>query len=307
MDMSGVQAREERTVAGLALMAAAVFCFTCIDASAKWLMLSGLPALQVVFTRYAGHFVLALLVFVPAEGAAAFGSRRPLLQLLRSTLLFGSTALNFTALNFLPITLTTTIMFAGPIVVSLLSIPILGERIGVRRLGAVVVGFAGVVIAVQPWGAGFHPAIFLSFGALSCASLYFVLTRLLAGIESNATSQVWTSGLATLCLAPVAWGLWTWPETAAGWVVLALIGAFGGVGHSMLTVAHRFADASILAPVVYVQLIFATLAGLVLFDTLPTVWTLTGALVIIGSGIYIWRRARGGRSHARRGVPSASP
>ena len=292
--MSGVQAREERTVAGLALMAAAVLCFTCIDASAKWLMLSGLPALQVVFARYAGHLVLSLLVFVPSEGAAAFRSRRPLLQLLRSTLLFGSTALNFTALNFLPITLTTTIMFAGPIVVTLLSIPILGERIGLRRLGAIVVGFLGVVIAVRPWGAGFHPAILLSIGALFCASLYFVLTRLLAGIESNATSQVWTSGLATLCLAPVAWSVWTWPDTAATWTVLGLIGAFGGVGHSMVTIAHRFADASILAPVVYVQLIFATLAGVVVFDTPPTAWTLAGALVIIGSGIYIWRRERRG-------------
>ena len=290
--MSGVEAREERTIAGLALMAAAVACFTCIDASAKWLMLAGLPALQVVFARYAGHFLLSLVVFLPTEGLAAFGSRRPLLQLLRSMLLFASTALNFAALNFLPITLTTTIMFAGPIVVSILSIPILGERIGVRRMSAVAVGFVGVVIAVQPWGAGFHPAIFLSIGGLMCASLYFVLTRLLAGIESNATSQVWTSGLATACLAPVALSGWTWPETAAGWAVLGAIGTFGGVGHSMLTIAHRFADASILAPVVYLQLIFATAAGIVLFDTPPTVWTLMGALVIIGSGVYIWRRER---------------
>ncbi len=279
-------------MAGLVLMAAAVLCFTGIDASAKWLMLSGLPALQVVFARYAGHFVLSLAVFLPSEGMAAFRSRRPALQLLRSALLLASTTLNFAALNFLPITLTTTIMFAGPIVVSILSIPILGERIGVRRLVAVVVGFVGVVIAVHPWDAGFHPAIFLSIGGLFCASLYFVMTRLLAGIETNATSQVWTSGLATALLAPVALGVWRWPETATGWAVLGGIGAFGGVGHSFANIAHRFADASILAPVVYVQLIFATLAGVVLFDTPPTVWTLAGALVIIGSGVYIWRRER---------------
>ena len=161
-------------------------------------------------------------------------------------------------------------------------------------MAAIVVGFLGVTIAVQPWGAGFHPAIFLSIGGLSCASLYFVMTRLLAGIETNATSQLWTSGLATACIAPFALGAWTWPETAVGYAVLAGIGAFGAVGHSFATIAHRFADASILAPVVYVQFLFAAAAGYLLFATVPTVWTLIGAVVIMGSGIYIWRRERRG-------------
>ena len=110
---SAVPAREDRRPLGLALMAAAVLCFTCIDASAKWLILSGLPALQVVFARYAGHFALSLVAFVPTEGAGAFRSRRPWLQLLRSAFLLASTVLNFMALTYLPITLTTTIMFAG--------------------------------------------------------------------------------------------------------------------------------------------------------------------------------------------------
>ena len=284
--------REERAPLGLGLMSAAVLCFTCIDTSAKWLILSGLPALQVVFARYAVHFLLSLAVFVPAEGAAALRSQRPLLQALRSVLLLSSTILNFLALSYLPITLTTTIMFAGPIAVTLLSIPILGERIGWRRMVAVVAGFAGVVVAMQPWGAGFHPAVFLSVGALTGAAGYFVMTRLLAGIETNAVSQLWVSGIAALVLAPFVLPIWEWPGSGTGYVALCAIGVFGVVGHSLATIAHRFADASLLAPVVYLQLVFATVAGLVVFDDLPTVWTLAGALVIIGSGVYIWHRER---------------
>ena len=290
--LAAAPAREDRRPLGLALMGAAVLCFTGIDTSAKWLILSGLPALQVVFARYAGHLALSLLVVLPTEGVGAFRSRRPALQAMRSGFLLLSTALNFAALAHLPITLTTTIMFAGPIAVSLLSIPILGERVGPRRLAAVVVGFAGVVIAARPWGAGFHPAILLSLGGLVSASLYFVLTRLLAGVETNATSQLWSSGLATAAIAPFALGGWVWPETAAGYAVLLGIGAFGAVGHSLATVAHRFADASILAPVFYAQLPFATVAGVVVFATAPTAWTLAGAAVIAGSGLYIWRRER---------------
>lgn len=284
--------REERAPLGLGLMAAAVICFTCLDTSAKWLILSGLPALQVVFARYAVHFVLSLAVFLPSEGTAALRSQRPLLQALRSVLLLSSTILNFLALSYLPITLTTTIMFAGPIAVTLLSIPVLGERIGWRRMAAVVAGFAGVVIAMQPWGAGFHPAVFLSLGALTGAAGYFVMTRLLAGIETNAVSQLWVSGIAALAIAPFALPNWVWPESGTGYVVLFAIGVFGVVGHSMATIAHRFADASLLAPVVYLQLVSATVAGLVVFADLPTIWTVAGALVIIGSGFYIWHRER---------------
>ncbi|MGC9371251.1 MAG: DMT family transporter [Paracoccaceae bacterium] len=286
------KAREDRPLAGLLIMCGAVLCFTGIDSSAKWLILSGLPPLQVVFARYAGHFLASLAVFLPGEGVQAFRSRNARLQFLRSSLLLGSTALNFTALSYLPITVTTTIFFAGPIFVSLLSIPILGERVGIRRLAAVVVGFFGVLVVIQPWGAEFHPAMFLSLGAMSCASLYFVLTRLLAGTESNATSQLWSSGLATAAFLPFALTNWVWPETVTGYVVLTVIGGFGALGHSLVTVAHRLADASVLAPVVYLQMLFATVAGIVIFATLPTIWTLVGALIIVGAGVYIWARER---------------
>lgn len=281
-------------------MAAGVTCFVGIDSSAKWLILSGLPAAQVVLARYAGHLVLSLLVFVPRHGWDALRSRRPRLQLARSLMLLGGTSLNFLALRHLPLTLTTTITFAGPIVVTLLSVPLLGERVGARRLAAVCVGFAGVVIAVRPWDAAFHPAVLLSIGSLMCASLYFVLTRLLAGLETNATSQIWSSGVATAAVAPLALDVWVWPETATGLAVLLGIGVFGAAGHSLVVVANRFADASALAPTVYLQLPLAALVGVIVFATPPGGWTLAGGAVIVASGVYIWRREAMRRAAADR-------
>jgi len=284
--------REERTTLGVGLMALAILCFTCIDTSAKWLIAAGLPALQVVFVRYAGHFLLALVATLPTEGLSVFRSASPARQFLRSIFLAGSTLLNFAALSYLPITVTTTIMFAGPIVVTLLAIPVLGERVGIHRLVAVCVGFLGVLVVMQPWGVSFHPAMFLSLGALTCAAAYFIMTRMLAGVESNQTSQIWGSGLPTILLAPLALPGWVAPESVGVMIVMGLIGAFGAAGHTVATTAHRLADASILAPVVYIQIFLAAVAGILVFGTWPTIWTLGGGIIIIAAGLYIWHRER---------------
>lgn len=286
------KAREDKPMLGLGLMCVALAMFTSIDTSAKWLILVGLPVLQVVFVRYAGHFITSALAFIPKEGLGAFRSNAPKLQLLRAAFLLASTVFNFAALKYLPITITTAVYFASPIVITILSVVFLGERIGIRRVAAIVVGFVGVMVVVQPWGAAFHPAMFLSLGGLFCASGYFVLTRRLAGVESNSTSQLWASGLATMALAPFGLWVWIWPDTALGWGVMCMIGVFGATGHGIAVAAHRFADASSLAPMVYIQVIYATASGFFIFGNLPTWATATGTTIIIASGIYIWRRER---------------
>jgi len=284
--------REDRPTAAVLIMASAIFLFTLIDTSAKWLIMAGLPAMQVVFSRYVGAFLTALIFFIPRRGLGEFRSNRPWIQVLRALALLGSTVFNFLALRYLPITLTIAMFFAMPIVVTLLSIPILGERVGLRRFLAVLTGFIGVLVIVQPWGAQFHWAVFLSIGALFSASTYFVLTRLLAGIDNNSTSQLWTNGLATLALAPIAMQNAFWPENTLNMLVFLFIGFLGGVSHILATQAFRFAQASVLAPVTYVQVIYATAAGYLVFNTLPTIWTAIGTAIIIASGVYIWQRER---------------
>lgn len=287
-----VKPLESRTTAGVFTMTLAVLFFTGIDTSAKWLSIAGLPVMQIVFARYLGHFTYSLFIYLPQDGAAAFRSNSPKKQFLRSLFLFMSTVCNFMALKYLPITVTTSIAFAQPVVITLLAIPILGEKVGLRRISAVSVGFIGVLIVVQPWGAEFHPAMFFSLSTLVLASLYFIMTRMLAGVERNATNQIWSAGLASIVLAPFALADWVWPETTVQWLVLFGIGAFGCFGHIAASVAHRWADASLLAPMIYSQIFMAAVASILIFDTWPTVWTLTGGLIIIASGLYIWHRER---------------
>ncbi len=271
-------------------MALAAMFFTCIDTSAKWLTIAGFPVSQIVFARYAGHLIYTLALYLPKERLSIFKSNAPGKQFLRSSFLLLATFLNFQALKYLPIKVTTTIMFAGPIVITLLAVPLLSEKVGIRRVLGVCTGFLGVLVVIQPWGTAFHPAMFFSLATLVLSSLYFIMTRMLAGIESNATQQLWASALATIVLSPFAWHVWVWPESSGQWIVLCAIGCFGALGHISATTAHRWADASILAPLVYSQVFWAALVGILIFDTYPTAWTLGGGAIIIASGLYIWQR-----------------
>lgn len=290
--MNAAAPREDKLSLAVSLILGAFFFFIMIDTSAKWLVGAGMPALQVVFIRYAGHFASTMVFLFPKEGRNIYRSNAPKIQIIRSFLLVLSTIFNFVALQYLPLTITTAVFFTTPIVVVLLSIPMLGEKVGTKRFLAVLVGFVGVLIVVRPLGASFHWAMFSSFGALLAASMYFILTRMIAGRDDNPTGQFFTSGIPTLILLPFVFSVWTWPQDGWSWVAACMIGIFGFLGHSMLTIAHRFAEASTLAPAVYVQVIYVSLISWLVFNQPPDGWTLVGTAIIIGSGIFIWWREK---------------
>ena len=175
---------------------------------------------------------------------------------------------------------------------TVLSILFLGERVGWRRWAAIAVGFCGVLIVMRPWGASFHWAMLLSMGTVICASTYQILTRRLAGVDTTQTQQFYAALVATVVIAPFAFLDWQWPREGAGWAAFVLIGVFGWVGHQLLTVAHRYAPASVLAPFVYLQLVFMTASSVWIFGSTPDEWVFIGAAVVIASGLYIWLRER---------------
>ncbi|WP_343210913.1 DMT family transporter [Ancylobacter lacus] len=282
-------------LAGIGLICAAFFVFAVLDATVKWLG-THLNAMEIVWARYMGQFVLSCAVLNPWVTPGVWRTRRPVLQVVRSLLLLGTTLGNFYALQYLQLDQTISITFSMPFFVALLAGPILGEWIGVRRWLAIMVGFSGVLLVVRPGVADIHPAILASLASALCYALYNVTTRLLAATDSTATTMFYSSSLgAGLTSLALPW-VWSAPEGAAVLGNLALTGLYGGIGHLLLVLAHRRAPAAVLAPFLYTEIIWMVLAGWVIFGQTPTPWTLAGAGVVIASGLYLIARERADRA-----------
>jgi drug/metabolite transporter (DMT)-like permease len=287
-----------RTVAAnpakaVGLIVIAWACFAGIDISAKYLTTrAGLPAVQVIWVRFIGQLVAILMVLGLAAVPQLLRSVKPAQQLLRSALLLISTATNFFALKYLRIDQTTTIMFMTPLLVALIAGPLLGEWVGWRRMVAIMVGFCGILIAVRPGFAEFHPAFLLSLAGMTGYAFFSILTRYLSDHDSTATTLFYSLLVGATLLAPMAITAWLPPPDMTALIVLLTIGLWGGVGHYLFIVAHRYAPASMLSPVGYVALLTHSTAGFLVFGDVPDRWTLAGALVVIASGLYLFHRER---------------
>ncbi|MGO4712227.1 DMT family transporter [Bradyrhizobium sp. 2TAF24] len=275
----------DRLVA-IALMCAALFYFACLDASGKWLN-HVMDPVQTTFIRYLGSVILVLAVLNPVTRPGVLRARRPGLQLFRSLMGLLATAFNIIALQHLQLAETMSIMFATPFFVALLTGPLLGEWPGVRQITAIVVGFAGVLVVTRPGLNGLHPVALLSVAGALCYAFYNVATRVLAGSDSSETTMVYSGVAGVVLLAPVMPQVWTMPDSWLVWAVAIAIGAFGAIGHWLLIIAHRRASALVLAPFIYTEIVWMIALGFVVFGDVPDRWTLLGALIVIGSGLYL--------------------
>lgn len=286
------RAIEDRRLLGIGFALVAYLLFTILDSSAKWMGLAGLPTQEVVFVRYSVHLVLVLVVFLPRERKALITTRAPLLEIARAACLGSSTVFNFLALLYLPLTTTAAIMFTMPIIICVLSIPLLGEHVGWRRWIAIVVGLMGVLIIIRPGTSAFHPAMLWSLLATTCGAGYSLLTRKLAGVDSTWTQNFYAAAVATACLLPFIFLNWTWPNDWRTWLAFTVIGVAGFVGHLLVTEAHRLAPASVLAPFSYSQILWMTSSSWLVFGQPPDTAVYVGAPIVVGSGLYIWLRER---------------
>jgi drug/metabolite transporter (DMT)-like permease len=282
--------RRQRLI-GIALMCGAVATFACLDASAKYLN-GHMETLQVVWARYTGAFAWAFLFLNPWTRPGLMRTRRPVLQVVRSTLLLGSTVFNFLAFRYLQLDQALSILFSVPFMVAALAGPMLGEWIGWRRWTAISVGFLGVLLVMRPGPQGFDAAALLSVGSAVCYALYGIITRQLARTDSSETTLFYTNLVGVVAMLPVVWFAWTPPESLRIAALMLLMGALGSFGHYLLIAGHRLAPASILSPFMYTQLIWAVTLGYLVFDDTPNRWTLAGAGVVIASGLYILSRER---------------
>ncbi|WP_374621930.1 DMT family transporter [Devosia sp.] len=282
---------EERRNLGIGILLFAQLFFATLDTSAKYLSSVGIPLGEIVFIRYAVHVALALALFLPVQ-RNLFVTRNWRLEVLRGLCLLGVTAANFLAQRFLPLTVTGALMFTMPLMVTALSGPLLGEKIGWRRWAAVAAGFVGILVIVRPGTDAFHPASLICLAGALSAAFYSIITRKLAGIDSAATQQVYSGIISLACVTPFAFGGWVWPTTGGSWFAFLAIGIAGMIAHQLNTIAHRFAPPSALAPFGYTELLLLALASWMIFGEPPDAWFYLGAPMIIGSGIYIWLRER---------------
>jgi drug/metabolite transporter (DMT)-like permease len=282
--------RRQRLI-GIALMCGAVALFACLDATAKYLN-TQMDSLEIAWARYTSAFVLTLIVSNPITHTGLLRTRSPKLQLTRSVLLVASTALNFLALRWLQLDEALSIIFTFPFIVAIISGPMLGEWIGWRRWSAIGFGFAGVLLITRPGLGGMHPAAFFSLAATICYGFYAVITRIVSRVDSNQTSLFYANFIGALVMLPVIPFVWQPP---ANWLIalmLAMIGVLGSAGHYFLIAGHKLAPASVLSPFIYTQLIWVVILGYLVFDHVPNGWTMAGAAMVIGSGLYLLYRER---------------
>jgi drug/metabolite transporter (DMT)-like permease len=288
-----LQTQHENRSAGILWMLATMFCFLALDAIMK-LALEVYPLLQVTWAR----FFFASLAAAAICGRRLFilaRSHAPGVQALRSLFLMVTTALFNAGIMHAPLTTATTIMYLTPILVTIMSIFLLGEDVGVRRWAGIAIGFAGALIVVRPWNGGLSDMMqsgtgFFLMAAVTNAS-YQIATRWVRG-DDPLTSLLFTAAMGAIITTALVPYYWVWPDPW-GWFLFIASGCAGAIGHLCLIRAFRAAPASVVAPYSYSSLLWATTFGFVIWGDWPAAHVWVGAALIVAAGLYIFVRERG--------------
>lgn len=277
----------------LPLFVLAGFCLSSLDATAKYLVRDH-SLLVVVWARYAGQMVVVTPYAWHRAGRGFWRTRRPGMQLLRSLFLLLATLGFWGGLRYLPLAEASSVTFLAPTFVVLLSWPLLRERATRARRLASTVGFIGILILLRPGSAVMHPAVLLLIGAALSNALYQLLTRKLLDESIHAT-LFYSASVGTLALTlglPFATHLDHLVAVGVG--PLVLLGVLAGIGHWCMTQAYLRAPASLLTPFTYLQILWATAFGYLMFDQHPDAVSALGMAIVVASGVSLaaWERGR---------------
>lgn len=276
---------------GVGLMLIAMAILPMIDVIAKYLGQNGMPVLQIVWARLTFGAVMTLPLALPHTGVRGLMPERPFYHGLRAALLIMATFCFFWSLKFLPIADALAIFFVQPLVVTALSPLVLVEHVGPRRWAAVFVGFVGTLIIIRPGFGGLNPGALLALGAGTSLALYFLMTRRISGVNKAIVTTFHTNLLGaviTCALVPLVWVM----PTASEWLLFVALAAIANLGHYAIVRAYDHAEASLLAPLAYTEMITATLLGFLFFGDFPDLWTFVGVGILISCAIYISMRER---------------
>jgi drug/metabolite transporter (DMT)-like permease len=265
-------------------------CVVSMDAAAK-LLGSEIPLLMVVWGRFLFNFLFILLFFFRSDHRDLVRTKRLSLQILRSFLGLSAAITFWWALKYLSLADCVAIAYVSPLLVTALSVPLLGEKVGAHRWGAVIVGFIGMMVIIRPGIGIANWTVILPLIAALFWSNYQITTRMLSHTDSSLTTLFYTAAGGLFFTSLVVWPVWVTP-TFKQWLILACMGFLATLGHYFLIKAFEIAPASMLAPFSYTSILWSILLGYVFFGDFPDQWTISGVVIIISCGLYIIKRER---------------
>ena len=290
----GAPARADHPFKGIALILASTVFLGASDVTAKYLSAT-LPSIEIAWIRFLVFALIMAPSMLPGSPLYALRTKNLGLQLMRGTALLGSSLFFISGLRFLPIAEASATGFVAPLFVTALSIFFLGESVGLRRWIATAVGLIGVLIILRPGSGAFHPAAVFPLVSAFAWACTLIMTRMMSGKERAVTTMTYSS-IAGVCilsaLVPSVWVTPSWHDILFG----IFIGVASTAGQWIVVLAFRYADASVLAPFSYSQLLWVSMLGFLIFGEVPDIWTVTGAAFIVASGLYTAHRERLRRS-----------
>ena len=261
-----------------------------MDVTAKYLAAIGVPVLMIVWGRYFFHTVVTFIVYVTAKRSLGFlHSHRPKLQLIRAGALFIATSCFYVAITKMQLADAAAIQFLAPVLVTAFSGLFLGERVGIRRWSAVVVAFAGVMVVARPGSGAIGIWGLLPLLTAMLFAIYMIVTRMVRVGENPDATTFYTTAVGAIVLSAAVLADWQVLDNFQ-WGLMLVMGCAGAIGHFLLVRAFHEAEASVLAPFTYTQVVGAIIWGYIVFGDVPSPWTFLGTAMIVGSGIYVWYR-----------------
>jgi drug/metabolite transporter (DMT)-like permease len=302
MNSSASHAQRPLLAIGIMLVAMAVLPF--LDVIAKHLGDIGVPIIQIVWARMFFGTLLTLPIVVGQLGwKPILKPDSPGIQVIRSLLLLTSTGLYFWSLRYLPVADALAIFFVQALAVTLLSPFMLGEHVGIRRWIATIVGFIGTLIIIRPGFQTFNLGILLALGSGFATAVYMLLTRKIAGRAHAILTTLHTNAAGMVLVSIAVIFVWK-PPTTEQWMLFVLLALFATIGHYLIVRSFDYAEASMLAPFSYTEIIMAVIGGWYFFGDFPDKWTFTGVGILIASAIYTSYRER--LRHIQR-MPEPAP
>ena len=278
---------------GILLMIITTIVFASQDGLSKYLA-TEYNVYMVVMIRY--WFFAAFVISMSSRRTGGIKlvvkSKSPILQIFRSLILVAEMCITILAFTLLGLAETHAIFASYPLIIAMLSGPILGEYVGWRRWLAICVGFIGILIILNPGNGIFSPYALVPLAGAILFAIYGLLTRYVGQYDDSSTSFYWTGVVGSIAMTVIGLNFWD-PVSRSDWSVMLLLSASGVVGHYLLIKCYEVAEASAIQPFAYLQLIWASMIGIIIFGEQITTNVLIGACIIVGAGLFtLWRERK---------------